>query len=89
MNLSFKKIAETLKKKYKPKLSLEIGSNDGVFLKNFHKKKIIAVEPCKNLAKITNKKGYFTYDRFWDVNLAKKILKKKGKIDLIYIKYPF
>ena len=84
MNLSFKKIAETLKKKYRPKLSLEIGSNDGVFLKNFHKKKIIAVEPCKNLAKITNKKGYFTYDKFWDVNLAKKILKKKGKIDLIY-----
>ena len=39
MNLSFKKIAETLKKKYKPNLSLEIGSNDGVFLKNFHKKK--------------------------------------------------
>ena len=33
MNLSFKKIAETLKKKYKPNLSLEIGSNDGVFLK--------------------------------------------------------
>jgi len=84
MNLSFKKIAETLKKKYRPKLSLEIGSNDGVFLKNFHKKKIIAVEPCKNLAKITNKKGYFTYDKFWDVNLAKRILKKKGKIDLIY-----
>ena len=84
MNLSFKKIAETLKKKYRPKLALEIGSNDGVFLKNFYKKKIIAVEPCKNLAKITNKKGYFTYDKFWDVNLAKKILKKKGKIDLIY-----
>ena len=65
MNLSFKKIAETLKKKYRPKLALEIGSNDGVFLKNFHKKKIIAVEPCKNLAKITNKKGYFTYDKFY------------------------
>ncbi len=84
MNLSFKKIAESLKKKFKPKLSMEIGSNDGVFLKNFHKKKIIAVEPCKNLAKITNKNGYLTYDKFWDSNLAKKILKKKGKIDLIY-----
>ncbi len=39
MNLSFKKIAVSLKKKFKPKLSMEIGSNDGVFLKNFHKKK--------------------------------------------------
>ena len=38
MNLSFKKIAENLKKKFKPKLSMEIGSNDGVFLKNFPKK---------------------------------------------------
>ena len=84
MNLSFKKIADKLKKKYKPTLSMEIGSNDGVFLKNFNKKEIIAVEPCKNLAKITNKKGYFTYDMFWDVKLAKKILKKKGSVDLIY-----
>ena len=32
---------------------MEIGSNDGVFLKNFPKHKVIAVEPCKNLAKIT------------------------------------
>ncbi len=84
MNLSFKKIAEKLKNKFKPKLSMEIGSNDGVFLKNFNKKEIIAVEPCKNLAKITNKKGYITYDKFWDSSLAKKILKKKGSIDLIY-----
>ena len=84
MNLSFKKIADKLKKKYKPLLSMEIGSNDGVFLKNFNKKDIIAVEPCKNLAKITNKKGYLTYDKFWDTKLAKKILKKKGSVDLIY-----
>ena len=26
---------------------MEIGSNDGVFLKNFNKKSVIAVEPCK------------------------------------------
>ena len=84
MNLSFKKIADKLKKKYKPLLSMEIGSNDGVFLKNFNKKDIIAVEPCKNLAKITNKKGYLTYDKFWDTKLAKKILKKKGSVDLSY-----
>ena len=84
MKLSFKKIANKLKKIYKPKLSMEIGSNDGVFLKNFNKNDIIAVEPCKNLAKITNKKGYFTYDKFWNVDLAKKILKKRGNVDLIY-----
>lgn len=84
MNMSFKKMANRLKNKYKPKLSMEIGSNDGVFLKNFNKKNIIAVEPCKNLANITNKKGYFTYDKFWDVKLAKTIVNKKGFVDLIY-----
>ncbi len=84
MSEAFKKIANKLKKKFKPNLSLEIGSNDGVFLKNFNKNKIIAVEPCKNLAKITNKKGFKTFDKFWDVSLSKNILQKKGKIDLIY-----
>ncbi len=84
MNISFKKIANKLKKRFKPNLSMEIGSNDGVFLKNFNKKEIIAVEPCKNLARITNRKGFFTYDKFWNVNLAKRIKKKKGNIDLIY-----
>lgn len=84
MNLAFRKIANKLKKKYNPNLTLEIGSNDGVFIKNFKKKNVIAVEPCKNLALITNKKGFLTYDNFWNVNLAKKIIKKKGKLDLIY-----
>ena len=57
MNLSFKKIAETLKKKYRPKLSLEIGSNDGVFLKNFHKKKLLLLNHVKISPKLQIKKG--------------------------------
>lgn len=84
MSEAFKRIANKLKKKFKPNLSLEIGSNDGVFLKNFNKNNIIAVEPCKNLAKITNRKGFQTFDKFWNVSLSKNILQKKGKIDLIY-----
>ena len=84
MKLAFKKTALELKKRFKPNLSLEIGSNDGVFIKNFNKKKIIAVEPCLNLAKITNKAGYITYGKFWTTKLAKDIIKKKGKLDLIY-----
>ena len=84
MNLSFKKIADKLKKKFKPTLSMEIGSNDGVFLKNFNKKSVIAVEPCKNLARLT-KKLFKTYDEFWNLKLAKKLIKqKKGEIDLIF-----
>ena len=84
MQQSFAAVAKKLKKRFKPKFSMEIGSNDGVFLKNFNKKKIIAVEPCINLAKITNNLGYKTYPRFWNLSLANKILKNKKKFDLIY-----
>ena len=84
MQQSFAAVAKKLKKRFKPKFSMELGSNDGVFLKNFNKKKIIAVEPCINLAKITNNLGYKTYPKFWNLSLANKILKNKKKFDLIY-----
>ena len=83
MKKSFKLIAEKLKKKYKPKIVVEIGSNDGVFIKNFSKKKVIAIEPCKNLANITKKK-FKTYPNFWNKKLAKKIFNKTNKADLIF-----
>jgi 2-polyprenyl-3-methyl-5-hydroxy-6-metoxy-1,4-benzoquinol methylase len=83
MRSQFQKLAVKLKKKFKPKLLLEIGSNDGAFIKNFKKEEVIGIEPCKNLAKITKKKGYKTYSEYWDIKLAKKISSKK-KIDLIY-----
>jgi len=83
MRLSFKNLSKKIKNKFKPMKILEIGSNDGVFLKNFNKKNIIGVEPCKNLAKITKAKGYKTYTEYWNMKLSKKIT-QKNKIDLIY-----
>ena len=84
MRLAFKKVAKKLIKRFRPKKIMEIGSNDGVFLKNFNKKSVIAVEPCKNLASLT-KKLFKTYDEFWNLKLAKKLIKqKKGEIDLIF-----
>ena len=82
-----KKFTETsvkLKNRFKPNLTLEIGSNDGAFIKNFNKKKCVAVEPCKNLAGITKLLGYKTYDKFWNRNLSKCIKKKYGNVDLIF-----
>ena len=76
MRFAFKQIAKKLFKRFKPKKIMEIGSNDGVFFKNFNKKSVIAVEPCKNLARIT-KKLFKTYDEFWNLKLSKKLLKKK------------
>ena len=53
---------------------LEIGSNDGVFIKNWDKKTTFAVEPCGNFAAETNQQGYKTYNDFWDKDLSAKIL---------------
>ena len=83
MRKSFKKLSEKIKKRFMPKKILEIGSNDGPFLRNFNKKNIIGVEPCKNLAKITKNMGYTTISEYWDTKLAKKLTKKK-KFDVIY-----
>ena len=83
MRKAFKTAALKLFKRFKPKKIMEIGSNDGVFLKNFLRQKVVGVEPCKNLAEITKKK-FTTYPNFWNKILAKKILKKHSKIDLIF-----
>lgn len=84
MKKSFKKLSLEITKKFNPNLILEIGSNDGALISNFKKGQVIGVEPCKNLAMITKKKGYLTYDKYWDNNLAKKIKKRFNSIDLIY-----
>jgi methylation protein EvaC len=63
---------------------LEIGSNDGVFIKNFDPKNTISVEPCGNFARETQNMGYTTYDEFWTQDLANKILINHGKQDIIF-----
>lgn len=84
MREHFKKAAKKFKKQFDPKHILEIGSNDGVFLKNFSNTDTLAVEPCGNFSKITNEMGYKTYNEFWDLDLAKKILENHNKRDLIF-----
>ena len=79
-----KKLSEDIKKEINPKSVLEIGSNDGIFLKNFPNILSIGVEPCKNLAKITTSMNIKTYDQFWSIELSKKILENHGKFELIY-----
>ena len=83
MQKSFRDLSYKIKKSFNPKFILEIGSNDGAFIKNFNRENIVGVEPCKNLATITKKINYKTYAEYWSLNLAKKITKKR-KADLIY-----
>ncbi len=81
---SFKNLSFFIKKKFKPKKILEIGSNDGAFIKNFAKKQTIGIEPCSNVEKITKQKKFNTYPEYWSKKLSKKILNKNGKVDVIY-----
>lgn len=81
---SFKDLSKLINLTFKPNKILEIGSNDGSFIKNFSKKKVIGIEPCANVERITKKMGYNTYSEYWNVRTAKKIYNENGKVDLIY-----
>ena len=85
MVMHFKNTAKMLMKEFNPLTIMEIGSNDGVFLKNWANDYTIGVEPCGNFAKITNNLGYQTYNNFLTTELSEKI-KNDGHngFDLIY-----
>ncbi len=84
VNISFKKLSLKIKSKIKPKKILEIGSNDGTFMRNFNKKNIIGIEPCKNVERITKQKGLKTFPLYWNNKTSSFLLKKFGKFDLIF-----
>jgi len=83
MRLHFAEIAEEIKQ-LKPRKVLEIGSNDGVFLRHFDPSVAVAVEPCKNFAFYTSELGYETYDAFWTMELANRIRDEHGPVDVVY-----
>ena len=80
---STKKYIKDFKLKPNKSYIIDIGSNDGVALKPFKDlkfKKILGIEPAKNLAKLANKNKIKTINCF----LEKKILKKiKNNADII------
>ncbi len=84
MTKSFKDLSRIIKKEYRPKKILEIGSNDGSFIANFKKNQTIGIEPCANIEKITKKLKFNTYPEYWTKKLAIKIVKQNSKVDLIY-----
>jgi SAM-dependent methyltransferase len=63
---------------------LEIGSNDGVFIKNWKQQNVVAVEPCKNFAAETQDLGYITYPNFWTTSLSNTIKENHGNRDIIF-----
>jgi len=83
MESHFKRTSNLLSK-LNPDKVMEIGSNDGAFLKNFHPSKAISVEPCSNFARHTKELGYTTYDEFWTQELADRVCSSNEKQDLIF-----
>ena len=78
-NKYFKDLKLNKKKSY----IIDIGSNDGVALKPFLDlgfKKVLGIEPAKNLAKLANKNKIKTFNGFLEKNNLKKI---KKNADLI------
>ena len=63
-------------------LIVEIGSNDGILLRNFGKlkKNCIGIEPSKNIAKKSEKYGIKVIKKFFNFNLTKNIKKKANLI---------
>jgi SAM-dependent methyltransferase len=83
----FKDYSKWVKKNYGKNLStiIEIGSNDGSFLKNFKSKKtkILGIEPSKNVADLANKYQINTINKFFNFKTAKSLKSFKNKTDLI------
>ena len=78
-----KKYIKYFKLNKKKSYIIDIGSNDGVALKPFKNlgfKKILGIEPAKNLAKLANKNKIKTFNGFLEKNNLKKI---KKNADLI------
>ncbi len=62
---------------------VEMGSNDGIMLKNFAAKNMrhLGVEPSKNVAEAAMKAGVNTINQFFNEETAKQIVAKYGQAD--------
>ena len=67
-------------------LIIEIASNDGTFLKPFiinGYKKVIGVEPAKNISEVANKNKVKTINNYWSEDCSESLLKKYGSAKLV------
>ena len=81
-------VADYLKEKFGITNStkiLEIGSNDGTLLAFFKKytSNVLGIDPAKNLIEMNREKGIDYIADFFNTCSASKIVKEKGKFDLI------
>ena len=83
----FKDFSKWIKNNYfnNVKNIIEIGSNDGSFLKNFKSNKlnVLGVEPSKNVADLSKKNGINVINKFFTSKTANTLKKFKKQTDII------
>lgn len=64
---------------------IDVGSNDGIFLKPLTELKIknLGIEPAKNIAKIANQNGLNTISTYLNKKTVNEIISKNGKADIV------
>jgi len=62
---------------------VEIGSNDGTFLKNFKNYKHLGIEPSGNVNFEANKRGVYSWNTFFNEEVSENIIEVIGKADVI------
>jgi len=82
----FRKFADHVLKDYinnTDPFIVEIGSNDGIMLRNFKHKSIrhLGIEPSENVAAVALENGINTISEFFNKDLAEKIIGKFGQAD--------
>jgi 2-polyprenyl-3-methyl-5-hydroxy-6-metoxy-1,4-benzoquinol methylase len=70
---------------HKDDLVVDIGSNDGTWLACYEKYglRALGVDGAKNLADMANKRGIETWARFFNSEVARDIIAKKGRAKLV------
>jgi hypothetical protein len=92
LNSYYQQVVNRLVSEYEIKvheLIVDIGSNDGTFLKNFLNKgyKVIGIEPTQKNANDAELKGITTLNEYFEVTTVDKILSQFGRPKLISINY--
>lgn len=87
MAVHFKEFADFVKSCYlkdKDPFVVEIGSNDGIMLKNFIETGVrhLGIEPSANVAEVASGKGINTICKFFDENVAREIVSGYGQADV-------
>jgi len=83
----FKLFAQNVYRRFKldeKSLVVDIGSNDGILLKPFKAlgAKVLGIEPASKIASLAQKEGVETIDKFFNVQLAKKIVGEYGHVKI-------